>query len=228
MARCYIYPSILNADHAHMQQEFDRVCGHADGIHLDVMDGRFVEPVTFDLATIERYTKMCSLPFDAHLMIVEPERHAEDYLAAGASSVTFHLEVAAEPGKLIDRLHARGAGAGISINPDTPVEGVLELADRVELVLFMSVFPGYGGQKFIPAVLDKVRRLKRFCLERGLDPMIQIDGGINLETASQAAAAGVNNFVAGTFIFRSPDYGRTIDELRQACEQAVTPDTSYP
>ncbi|MEA2062279.1 MAG: ribulose-phosphate 3-epimerase [Gemmatimonadota bacterium] len=217
-----IYPSILNADHDNMQSEFDRVAvpGGADGIHLDIMDGKFVEPVTFDLATIERYTAMCELPFDAHLMIVEPEKHADNYIEAGASSVTFHIETASDPEGLIDHLHSRGVGAGVSINPDTGPEGVIRLADRVDLVLFMSVFPGYGGQEFIGPVLEKVRALKRHCVERGLDPMIQIDGGINLETAPRAVAAGVNNLVAGTFIFRSPDYKATIEALRQACAAA--------
>ena len=215
----FIYPSILNADHENMQSEFDRVAaGGADGIHLDIMDGKFVDPVTFDLQTIERYTAMCELPFDAHLMIVEPEKHADDYIAAGAASVTFHLEASDNPERLIDHLHARGIKAGISINPDTSVEGVIRLAERVDLVLFMSVFPVYGGQKFIPGVLENVRELKRHCVECNLEIMIQIDGGINLETAPRAVAAGVNNLVAGTFVFRSPDYGATISKLREVCD----------
>ena len=219
-----IHPSILNADHDNMQREFDRVvAGGADGIHLDIMDGKFVKPVTFDIRTIERYVKMCDLPFDAHLMIVEPEKHVDKYVQAGASLVNFHLEVVGDPEALIEHLHAEGVKAGVTINPDTPVDGVLEVAHLIELVLFMSVYPGYGGQEFISDVLDKVRALKRHCTENGLDPMIQIDGGINLETASRAVAAGVNNLVAGTFIFRSADYGAAIKSLREACE-AVEPD----
>jgi ribulose-phosphate 3-epimerase len=220
----YIYPSILNADHQNMQSEFDRVVeAGADGIHLDIMDGRFVKPVTFDIPTIKRYTAMCKLPFDAHLMIVEPEKHVDKYIDAGAGSVTFHLEVAQNPKALIDHLHGRGVKAGISINPDTPVEPLLPLAPLLELVLFMSVFPGYGGQTFISEVLDKVMLYKCHCLSEGLDPMIQIDGGINLETAPRAVARGVNNLVVGTFIFRSKDYGTTIREIRQACA-AIAPE----
>ncbi len=217
-----IHPSILNADHANMQREFDLVkAAGADGIHLDIMDGRFVEPVTFDLPTIRRYVGMTGLPFDAHLMIVEPERHVDGYVDAGAGLVNFHLETTDNPGAIIDHLHGRGVMAGVTINPDTPVDGVLALAGRFELVLFMSVFPGYGGQKFIPDVLDKVRALRRHYDRKGLDaPMVQIDGGINLETAPLAVAAGVNNLVAGTFIFRSPDYSATIRELRRVCESA--------
>ena len=222
--KLFIYPSILNADHENIQSEFDRVAaGGADGIHLDVMDGRFVEPVTFDLPTIERYTSMCELPFDAHLMIVEPEKQVDDYIAAGVDSITFHLEAAENSERLIDYLHQSGVKAGISINPDTSVEGVLRLADRVELVLFMSVFPGYGGQQFIPEVLDNVRALKRHCLKHNLEIMIQIDGGINLKTASRAVAAGVNNLVVGTFIFRSQNYEATIRALLEVCEK-VKPD----
>lgn len=219
-----IHPSILNADHDNMQRELDRVVeGGADGIHLDIMDGKFVKPVTFDIHTIERYVEMCDLPFDAHLMIVEPEKRVDKYVLAGADLVNFHLEVAGDSKALIDHLHAQGVEAGVTINPDTPVDGVLEVAHLVELVLFMSVYPGYGGQEFIKEVLDKVRTLKRYCVENGLDLMIQIDGGINLETAPLAAAAGVNTLVAGTFIFRSADYGATIKSLRDACER-VEPD----
>ena len=122
-----IHPSILNADHDNMQREFDRVIeGGADGIHLDIMDGKFVKPVTFEIHTIERYVEMCDLPFDAHLMIVEPEKHVDKYVRAGADLVNFHLEVAGDPEALIDHIHAHGAEAGVTINPDTPVEGVLE------------------------------------------------------------------------------------------------------
>src|SRR3989339_1782297 len=184
-----IHPSILNADHEYMRREFDRVtAGGADGIHLDIMDGKFVTPVTFDLPTIARYVLMCSLPFDAHLMIVEPEKHVDKYIMAGADLVNFHLEVTDNPEALIDHLHARGVKAGVTINPDTPVAGMLEVAHLVDLALVMSVFPGYGGQKFIPEVLNNVRAFKRYCVDNGLDPLIQIDGGINLETAPGAVA----------------------------------------
>ncbi len=213
-----IHPSILNADHEQMQAEFDRVlAAGVEAIHLDIMDGRFVKPVTFEIETIRRYTAMCSLPFDAHLMIVQPERHVDEYIDACCSLVNFHLEVSPDPAALIDYLHGRGVQAGVTVNPNTPVDGMLELADRVELVLFMSVYPGYGGQRFIPDVLDKVRAFKRHCVRRGLNPLIQIDGGINTETAPAAAAAGADTMVAGTFIFRSGDYAGQVRALRDSC-----------
>ena len=218
-----IHPSILNADHKNMQAEFDRIAAGVDSIHLDIMDGRFVKPVTFDIPTIARYVKMCPLEFDAHLMIVEPEKHVDEYIQAGASLVNFHLEVTSNPEALIDHLHERGVKAGLTINPNTPVEELIGLAHRIELALFMSVYPGYGGQQFIPEVLDKVRAFKRHCAGRGLDPLVQIDGGINLETAPRAVAAGVNTLVAGTFIFRSEDYAEAIASLREVCE-GVEPD----
>jgi ribulose-phosphate 3-epimerase len=202
-----------------MQSEFDRVAEHVEGIHLDVMDGRFVPPQTFDLDTIKRYTKMCDLPFDAHLMIVQPEKYVDGYIDAGVSLITFHLEVTPDARGLIDYLHGRGIQAGVTINPNTPVDEMLSLAKRVDLVLFMSVYPGYGGQKFIPGVLDKVRLFKRHCADRGVSPLIQIDGGINEETAPKAAAAGVDTFVAGTFIFRSGDYVAQIEKLRESCKK---------
>ncbi len=213
-----ITPSILNADHENMQSEFDRIQqAGVEGIHLDIMDGRFVRPVTFEIETIQRYTAMCDLPFDAHLMIVQPERHVDSYVDAGCSLVNFHLETSPDPSALIDYLHGRGVDAGVTINPNTPVDGMLEVADKVELVLFMSVYPGYGGQRFIPQILDKVRAFKRHCDSHGLDPLIQIDGGINTETAPLAAAAGVNTMVAGTFIFRSADYAERVNALRDSC-----------
>lgn len=219
-----IHPSILNADHENMRLEFDRItAAGADGIHLDIMDGKFVDPITFDIPTIARYVLMCSLPFDAHLMIVEPEKHVDKYILAGADLVNFHLEVTDNPEALIDHLHASGVKAGVTINPDTPVDGMLDVAHLVDLALFMSVFPGYGGQKFIPEVLNNVRAFKRYCVDNNLDPLIQIDGGINLETAPGAVAAGVNTIVAGTFIFKSADYGEAMRQLREACA-AVRPD----
>jgi ribulose-phosphate 3-epimerase len=200
-----------------MQSEFDRVQDHVEGIHLDIMDGRFVPPVSFDLGTISRYTKMCPLDFDAHLMIVQPEKYVDGYIAAGASLVNFHLEVTSGAPALIDYLHKRGVQAGVTINPNTPVDEMISVAHKVELVLFMSVFPGYGGQKFLPYVLDKVRAFKRHCVDNGLSPLIQIDGGINTETAPLAAAAGADTLVAGTFIFRGDDYAKQIKALRDSC-----------
>ncbi len=219
-----IHPSILNADHEHMQSEFDRIRdAGAEGIHLDIMDGRFVKPVTFEIEIIRRYTAICSLPFDAHLMIVQPERHVDGYIDAGCSLVNFHIEASPDPAALIDHLHGRGVDAGVTINPNTPVDGMLEVAHKVELVLFMSVYPGYGGQRFIPDVLDKVRTFKHHCARQGLNPLIQIDGGINIETAPLAAAAGVDTMVAGTFIFRSEDYAGRISALRDSCAN-IQPD----
>lgn len=217
-----IHPSILNADHEQMRSEFDRIqAAGVEEIHLDIMDGRFVEPVTFEIETIRRYTAICGLPLDAHLMIVQPERRVDEYIDAGCSLVNFHLEASPDPAALIDYLHGRGVRAGVTINPNTPVDGMLAVAHKVELALFMSVYPGYGGQRFIPEVLGKVREFKRHCLQRGLSPLIQIDGGINTKTAPAAAAAGVDTMVAGTFIFKSEDYAGRVGALRDSCADVV-------
>ncbi|MBW7997201.1 MAG: ribulose-phosphate 3-epimerase [Candidatus Glassbacteria bacterium] len=213
-----IHPSILNADHDNMRSEFELIeAAGVEGIHLDIMDGRFVPPVTFEIETIHRYTAICDLQFDAHLMIVQPEKYVDGYIDAGCSLVNFHLEVTADAPRLIDYLHAKGIQAGVTINPNTPVDEMISVAHLVDLVLFMSVYPGYGGQRFIPDVLDKVRAFKRHCTEHELDPLIQIDGGINPVTAPLTAAAGVNTLVAGTFIFRSDDYAERIGDLRKSC-----------
>ncbi|MFH1759760.1 MAG: ribulose-phosphate 3-epimerase [bacterium] len=218
MKKIDIFPSILNADWTNMDRELsDLKKAGADGIHLDIMDGKFVPEKTFDLDSIERFVSYSDLPFDAHLMIEEPEKHVDDYMERCVTSITFHLEVCngEYAVKLAKYIKSKGLKAGVAVNPDHPVEPVIDLIAYFDWVLFMSVFPGYGGQKFIPQVLEKVMILKEYCTEKNLNRVIQIDGGINDKTAALAVKAGINNLVAGTYILKSENYKERIDKLKQ-------------
>lgn len=205
-----ITPSILSADFGHLQSEVDSVAS-ADWIQLDVMDGHFVPNLSFGAPVSKAiHTK---LPLDAHLMVSNPADRVPEFLAIGVKHITFHAEAVPEAGarkELIKQIRDGGATAGIALNPDTPVSAIDDVIDDIDLVLVMSVHPGFSGQSFIPSVLDKVRAL------RGAHPalMIQIDGGITVDTAAQARAAGANNLVAASAIFGANDRPTVIQKLR--------------
>lgn len=198
-----IAPSILAADFGKLADAarlMER--SGAEMLHLDVMDGHFVPNISFGVPVIQSLRKHTDLFFDAHLMIAEPKRYAEAFVKAGCDHITFHVEVTDEPAAVVDHIHALGVTAGVSLNPTTPVAAVASILDRVEMVLVMSVWPGFGGQSFIADVLTKVRELKR-----RLKPhqRLEIDGGIDARTIGQAAESGADTFVAGTAIFGAPD-----------------------
>jgi ribulose-phosphate 3-epimerase len=218
MSKVDIFPSILNADWDHMAEELAKLeTAGANGIHLDIMDGKFVPEKTFDLKHVKKFVGMSSLPFDAHLMIEEPQKHVDSYIECGVDSITFHYEVCRDQDAidLARHIQVQGLKAGISINPDGKVGPIMDLIDYFDWVLFMSVVPGYGGQKFIPEVLDNVMQLKAHCNKHKLKRVIQIDGGINEKTAPLAIGAGINNIVAGTYIVKSDDYAARIKSLRK-------------
>jgi ribulose-phosphate 3-epimerase len=205
-----IAPSILSANFSHLQEDVDKV-EDADVLHLDVMDGHFVPNITFGPVVLKDLkTKLYK---QAHLMITNPEKYIEAFVKAGADNITIH----AETGNLeqnIDKIHSLGADAGITINPDTSLDAIKSVVDKVELVLLMTVYPGFGGQKFISDVVPKIRELRELC--PGVD--IQVDGGINLKTIKVAYEAGANVIVAGSFIFNSDDPKARIEALRKAVE----------
>jgi ribulose-phosphate 3-epimerase len=212
-----IAPSILKCDFGNLHREIELLdSGGARVLHLDVMDGHFVPNLTYGPLVIERLRELTELPFEAHLMISDPARYADDFLKAGCNLLTFHLEAVPEPRPLIERIRGKGAAAGLAINPKTPVEKIEPLLDAADLVLVMSVEPGFGGQKFMPVALDKLRWL-RSRLPR--ETLLSVDGGIEHETIAQTAQAGANVFVVGSAIFDKDDYGRAIQELT---EQART------
>jgi ribulose-phosphate 3-epimerase len=214
-----IAPSLLAADFGYLADEVRSVeAGGADWLHLDVMDGHFVPNLTFGPFICGAIHKVATRPLDVHLMITDPWQYAEPFLAAGAAWLTCHVEVEANGDlpALLARIRARGAKAGLSLQPDTPVERLLPYLDQIDLVLVMSVFAGFGGQKFMPEVLGKVRALRA----AGFGGEISIDGGIGPATIAAAAAAGVNVFVAGTAVFGVADRGARIEELRAAAAAA--------
>lgn len=213
-----IAPSILSADFSKMGEEVKNLekCG-ADLIHCDVMDGVFVNNITFGIKMVEDLRKITSLPLDCHLMIVHPEKYAERFVKAGADYVTVHAEACGDT--LEDTLRLiknAGAKCGAVINPDTPVSAVEKAIPLCDMVLVMSVFPGFGGQKFIASVLDKVKEIRSIIDEKNLNCHVEIDGGINAETVIAAKAAGANVIVAGSGIFKAEDRAAAIETLRRA------------
>ena len=208
-----IAPSMLASNFARLEEELQK-CQTADYIHLDVMDGCFVPNITFGAPVIAALKKVCTVPFDVHLMIRDPLRYIEDFVRAGADLISFHFESESDPGQTVDKIVSCGAQAAIALKPATPVEAVLPYLDRLSMVLVMTVEPGFGGQKFMAGQLEKVKQL------RALRPdlAIEVDGGISPETIGQAAAAGANVFVAGSAVFMSPSPSETIEKLR-SCAQ---------
>lgn len=211
-----INPSILAADFANLEREFGRI-GTADLAHVDVMDNHFVPNLTLGLPVVERLLQVSPIPLDIHLMIDDPDRWAPAYAEAGAFSVTFHAEAAADAVGLARRLRSIGARAGLALKPGTPVEPCLELLAEFDQVLVMTVEPGFGGQSFMPATMPKLALLADAVRANGLDVWLQVDGGITEDTIVQAAQAGANTFVAGSSVFNG-DPAEQIARLRAAAE----------
>jgi ribulose-phosphate 3-epimerase len=208
-----INPSILAADFANLQSEIARI-HTADLVHVDVMDNHFVPNLTFGQGMVERLQQVSSLPLDVHLMIDDPDRWAPGYAEAGAFSVTFHAEAAADAVTLARRLRDIGARAGIAVKPGTPVEPYLDLLAEFDQVLVMTVEPGFGGQKFMESTMPKLRLLREAAANGGLDLWLEVDGGIDERTIAIAAAAGADTFVAGSSVFTADDPAAMIDTLR--------------
>lgn len=210
-----VSPSVLACDLSRLLEEVKSIeSAGADMVHLDVMDGMFVTNISFGLPVIASLRKNTDIFFDVHLMIDRPERYVERFVEAGADLVTFHYEASDNPEKTLELIRSLGKKAGISVKPNTPVDVVYPMLDKCDLVLIMTVEPGYGGQSFMPEMLDKIRALRAEIEYRGLEVDIQVDGGINAETGRLVREAGANNLVAGSYVFKEKDRRTVIGSLR--------------
>jgi ribulose-phosphate 3-epimerase len=215
-----IQPSILSADFVNFESEFKTISA-ADGIHVDVMDGHFVPNLTFGLGMVKRMQEITSLPLDVHLMIENPDQLAPLYAEAGVFSVTVHFEALSDPIATANAIKSTGARAGLSIKPNTQVAEIEDLIQHFDQILVMSVEPGFGGQAFMPASLEKISSIRNLIDSKGLATWLQVDGGIDLVTIGQAASAGADTFVAGSSVFGSPDRNDMIRQLRVSAEDAA-------
>ena len=215
-----ITPSILNADFADMGREVGRI-ESADGVHIDVMDNHFVPNLTMGVPMVEALRRVSDLPFDAHLMIEDPDVWAPGYVDAGAQTVTFHLEAAKAPIRLAREIRSRGGRAAVALKPATPVEQIADFLDEFDQVLLMTVEPGFGGQSFLDCVLPKIRRTRELIDRTGKDIWLQVDGGVSPRTIARAARAGADTFVAGSAVYRAEAPDEAVQRLRDLATRAT-------
>ena len=218
-----ITPSILNADLANLAGEIARIPS-ADWVHIDVMDGHFVPNLTIGLPVVESLAKSIALPMDCHLMIDDPDRWAPAYIEAGAKSTTFHLEAAAKPTKIVRDVRAAGGRVGMAFKPGTPLTPYLDLIPIMDMILIMTVEPGFGGQSFMDECLVKVEQARKEITRHGGSIWLQVDGGISLQTIERCARAGADVFVAGSAVYRAEDPDQMVAALRASAISAFLAD----
>jgi ribulose-phosphate 3-epimerase len=218
-----ISPSILSADFARLADDVALISGTADWVHVDVMDNHFVPNLTIGLPVVEALLKHSALPLDCHLMIEDPDRWAPQYAEAGAGSVTIHAEAAKAPIRTLRAIRSAGARAGLGVNPATEVEHFEDLLGEIDMLLLMTVEPGFGGQRFLDVVLPKIRRARRMIDGRDLPVWLQVDGGVGVETIERCVEAGADVFVAGKAVFGAEDPAEAVRNLRAQAIRAAAP-----
>ncbi|WP_322938622.1 ribulose-phosphate 3-epimerase [Nocardioides bizhenqiangii] len=220
MGHIQITPSILNADFARLGEEVARIPS-ADWIHVDVMDNHFVPNLTFGPTMVESLARSTDTPLDAHLMIADADRNAPAYVEAGCGSVTFHVEAARAPVRLAREIRAAGARASMALKPATPIEPYEDLLPELDMLLIMTVEPGFGGQRFLDLCLPKIRRARSMMDKHGIETWLQVDGGVSLETIERCAEAGADVFVAGSAVFSADDPDAMVAALREKATDAA-------
>ena len=212
-----IAPSILAADFGYLMRDIQKVENNAEYLHIDVMDGHYVNNISFGIPVIQSIRKYTNMKFYTHLMITNPEKYIKAFADAGSDNITFHVECAKDPDKLIDEIKALGLSAGISIHPDTPIEKVYPYIGKVDIILIMTVYPGFGGQGYLPSSDERIRKLRAAIDEAGSDTVISVDGGVTRANIKQIYDAGARLFVAGSTVFNDEDPAKAIEDLIKCC-----------
>lgn len=220
MNRVKIAPSILSADFSRLKDEIQAVeAAGADWLHVDVMDGHFVPNITIGPVVVKSIRRVTTIPLDVHLMITDPDKYAPEFIKAGADWISIHPDTCADPNASLRKIRELGAKASIAVNPDVPVENVHACLPNIDMILMMTVFPGFGGQAFIPEVLPKIEHVREIVEQRKLPIVIEADGGIKIDNIDRVVRAGAEVIVSGSGIFKTPNYRETILQMRKAVGQ---------